>query len=57
MTAPPLSRCPSCGARGTRIVDVIDHDGYQMRFDYCGLCGRNFPKEPPKEEHKQAADR
>jgi hypothetical protein len=37
------SRCPSCGARGVYLVDEVWVDGYPMRFDYCGKCGRNYP--------------
>jgi hypothetical protein len=38
------SRCPSCGARGVYLVDEVWVDGYPMRFDYCGKCGKNYPR-------------
>lgn len=42
----PLSKCPHCGARGCHKVDVIVCDGYQVRSDYCGACGKNVPPPP-----------
>ena len=38
-----LSRCPRCAARGVRIADLRVVDGVELRFDYCGRCGKNWP--------------
>lgn len=43
VTTVPLSRCPHCGARGVHQTDVQYLDGYQVRSDYCGRCGKNVP--------------
>lgn len=38
------SKCPHCGARGVKIADEISRDGVSFRFDYCGVCGKNYPR-------------
>ncbi len=47
---PELSRCPFCKARGVRIVDRPVMDGFVIFADYCGKCGKNYPR--PRSEHE-----
>ena len=56
ITTQPLSRCPHCKARGVHKTEILWLDGYQVRSDYCGACGKNVPR-PKDVEHAQAGDR
>ncbi len=44
----PLSRCPFCGARGVLINDPLTLDGTIIDDPYCGVCGKNWPKDGVK---------
>lgn len=40
-----MTTCPFCGKRGVKIADRITMQGVQFNFDYCGYCGKNWPKD------------
>lgn len=39
-----MTRCPYCDARGVKLADEVAVQGVAFRVDYCGHCGRNWPK-------------
>lgn len=39
-----MTRCPYCDARGVKLADEVAVQGVAFRVDYCGNCGRNWPK-------------
>lgn len=45
MNEPELTTCPHCGARGVKIADRRIRDGYTLISDYCGKCGKNWPRD------------
>lgn len=44
MNEPELTKCPHCGARGVKIADRRIRDGFAIVADYCGKCGKNWPR-------------
>ncbi len=40
-----MSRCPHCGARGVKLEDYVHLQELTIRTDYCGRCGRSWPKQ------------
>jgi hypothetical protein len=40
-----MTRCPFCGSRGVKLSDERLVNDLPFRFDYCGHCGRNWPKD------------
>lgn len=47
MADPQPSRCPRCGARGVKQYQPIVLDGVPTDRPYCGVCGKNYPEDPP----------
>lgn len=39
-----MTTCPHCKARGVKLADEVSVQGVYFRVDYCGGCGRNWPK-------------
>lgn len=39
-----MTTCPHCGKKGVKIADRIWMQGTEFHFDYCGYCGKNWPK-------------
>jgi len=40
-----MTVCPHCGKRGVKIGDRIRRESTELVFDYCGYCGKNWPKD------------
>lgn len=51
-----MSTCPFCKARGVKIADRLTHDGVTMAYDYCGKCGRNYPRQDATAPEHVATD-
>ncbi len=39
-----MTTCPHCGKKGVKIADRIWMGATEFVFDYCGYCGKNWPK-------------
>lgn len=39
-----MTTCPHCGKRGVKIADRLRTQGVEIVVDYCGYCGKNWPK-------------
>lgn len=40
-----MTRCPFCGALGVKLADEVHLQELTWRLDYCGRCGKNWPKD------------
>ena len=37
-------RCPKCAALNTRVRHEYELHGWLKADDYCGVCGKNWPR-------------
>jgi transcriptional regulator NrdR family protein len=41
-----MTVCPFCKALGCKVADYVSSaDGVLVRVDYCGKCGKNWPRD------------